>query len=170
VVPVPEAERVVGRHRERLDPAASWGVPAHVTVLYPFVDPVSVDEALVRRLADVVGSVSAFDCTFRRTGWFGQDVLWLAPEPHQPFIELTEAVWQAFPAHAPYGGVYADLAPHLTVGQRSEGDESIELAAVEPLVAGQLPVSTFVERVHLMAGAPEPGGWRTIHELRLGLS
>ena len=30
LVPVPEAERVVGRHRARLD-----GVPAHVTVLFP---------------------------------------------------------------------------------------------------------------------------------------
>ena len=37
LVPVPEAERAVSRHRARLDGAAARGVPAHVTVLYPFV-------------------------------------------------------------------------------------------------------------------------------------
>jgi hypothetical protein len=33
LVPVREAERVVSRHRARLDAAAAAGVPAHVTVL-----------------------------------------------------------------------------------------------------------------------------------------
>ena len=35
LVPVLEAERVVSRHRARLDAAATAGVPAHVTVLFP---------------------------------------------------------------------------------------------------------------------------------------
>jgi hypothetical protein len=39
LVPVPEAEPVVGQLRARLDRAASRGIPAHVTVLYPFVPP-----------------------------------------------------------------------------------------------------------------------------------
>ena len=39
LVPVPEAGPVVGRLRARLDRSASRGVPAHVTVLYPFVPP-----------------------------------------------------------------------------------------------------------------------------------
>jgi hypothetical protein len=42
LVPVPEAERGVSGHRNRLDRAAVWGVPAHVTVLYPFVPPPAV--------------------------------------------------------------------------------------------------------------------------------
>jgi hypothetical protein len=32
-------EPAVSRHRARLDRAAAWGVPAHVTILYPFVTP-----------------------------------------------------------------------------------------------------------------------------------
>lgn len=39
IVPVPAAEALVGSHRRRLDRAAGWGVPAHVTVLYPFLHP-----------------------------------------------------------------------------------------------------------------------------------
>jgi pimeloyl-ACP methyl ester carboxylesterase len=44
---VPEAERVVRRHRERFDPAALAGVPAHVTVMYPFVPPPQIDNIVL---------------------------------------------------------------------------------------------------------------------------
>jgi len=42
LVPVLEAERVVSPHRSRLDGAAALGVPAHVTVLFPFVPPPAI--------------------------------------------------------------------------------------------------------------------------------
>ena len=37
VVAVPSAEPVVARLRASYDVAAAYGVPAHVTVLYPFL-------------------------------------------------------------------------------------------------------------------------------------
>ncbi len=92
---VPAAEPLVGGHRHNLDAAAAWGVPAHVTVLYPFVEPTAVDEYVLATLAAAVGSVAAFDCRFPRTRWFGEDVLWLDPEPAEPFGELIAAVWRA---------------------------------------------------------------------------
>ena len=117
VAPVPAAEPLVAEHRQRLDAAAAWGVPAHVTVLYPFVEPAAVTEHLIAVLATALGSASAFTCSFRRTR-FGGDVLWLEPEPDQPFRQLTTAVWGAFPQHPPYGGAYDDVIPHLTVAER----------------------------------------------------
>ena len=39
LVPVPEAEPFVQRHRFRHDSVALRGVPAHITVLFPFVAP-----------------------------------------------------------------------------------------------------------------------------------
>jgi hypothetical protein len=39
VLLVPEAEPVVGVTRARYDRSGRWGVPAHVTVLFPFVPP-----------------------------------------------------------------------------------------------------------------------------------
>ena len=39
VVEVPEAEPLVGAWRLRFDPVAALGMPAHVTLLYPFVAP-----------------------------------------------------------------------------------------------------------------------------------
>src|SRR4051794_7748040 len=91
LVLVPETEHAVAEHRAHLDMAASWGVPAHLSVVYPFVPPADVDEDVLSRLAAAVGSVSSFDCTFARTEWFGDDVLWLSPEPDVPFRQLISA-------------------------------------------------------------------------------
>src|SRR3954467_2913408 len=92
LVLVPEAESAVAEHRAHLDMAASWGVPAHLSVVYPFVPPADVDDHLLAELATAVGTVPAFDCVFPRTDWFGVDVLWMAAEPDAPFRELTRAV------------------------------------------------------------------------------
>src|SRR6266568_4669633 len=121
LVPVPEAERVVNRLRAGLDRAAAWGVPAHVTVLYPFVAPAAITAATIAVLADAVRSISAFDCEFPATRWFGQEVMWLAPQPDEPFRILTRAVSAAFPGYLPYGGAYDDVVPHLTVADRPAG-------------------------------------------------
>ena len=37
ILEVPEAEAAVGQHREKLDAIARLGVPAHFTVLFPFM-------------------------------------------------------------------------------------------------------------------------------------
>lgn len=171
LIPVPEAEPAVGGHRHRLDRAATWGVPAHVTVLYPFVAPSAITGATITALADALGSVSAFDCEFPATAWFGQEVVWLAPQPDEPFRALTQAVSAAFPDYLPYGGVYDNVVPHLTVGDRPAGGVT-ELLAAEADVLRWLPVPAHISRVWLMTGRAAPDSWQTIAELPLttGLS
>jgi len=66
---VPEGEQAVGGHRDRLDRAAAWGVPAHVTVPYPFGAPSAITAAVIAGVADAVGSASAFDGEFAATAW-----------------------------------------------------------------------------------------------------
>ena len=168
LVLVPEAEAAVGDHRAHLDVAASWGVPAHLSIVYPFVPPAEVDDDVLARLAAAVGTVPAFDCTFPRTAWFGDDVLWLAPDPVAPLLHLIQAVVAAFPAYLPYGGIHGDPLPHLTVGERRLGDAG-ELAAAESAVRQQLPVSARVDSAVLLAGRHEPGSWRAVTNLPLGI-
>ena len=98
VVLVPEAEPVVARQRQLLDASAPLGAPAHVTVLLPFVPPAEQDESTLARVGATVRAVPAFRYAFRRTDWFGDDVLWLAPEEPGPFRELTERVQAAVPS------------------------------------------------------------------------
>ncbi|MEJ5868020.1 2'-5' RNA ligase family protein [Pseudokineococcus sp. 5B2Z-1] len=163
---VPVAEPSVARHRARLDPAARRGVPAHVTVLYPFMAPDDVDDQVLARLAAAVRTVAAFDVAFTRTAWFGRDVLWLAPEPAQPFRDVIAAVVRAFPDYPPYAGVFDGSAPHLTIGHSRLGSQGA-LERAEADVVTTLPVHARVERVHLLVGADAPGSWSVAHDFPL---
>lgn len=167
IVPVADAEPVVREHRDRLDPAAGWGIPAHVTVLYPFVPPSAIDQDLIARVAAAVASVKAFDCYLATTRWFGDEVLWLDPQPAAPFSHLTTVVWDAFPEHPPYGGTYDKIVPHLTVAQRGPTDLAM-LRAAEQAVQRQLPVSAHIELALLIAGSATPDSWRILRALPLG--
>jgi 2'-5' RNA ligase len=155
VVVVPEAERVVGQHRGELDANAVLGVPAHVTVLFPFVPPERVDADVLARLADLFAGTPAFDYAFGRTAWFEQDVLWLAPDDPAPFRLLTNRVFEAFPAHPPFEGAFADVVPHLTVGH---GVGLERLRAAERELLPLLPVTGRATEVTLLAQGPE-GRW-----------
>jgi hypothetical protein len=165
VVAVPAAEPVVQAHRARFDETSGWGVPAHVTVLYPFVPPSELDEGVLSTLADAVGTVPRFRTEWNATGWFDEDVLWLAPDPEEPFRALTAAVFRAFPDWPPYGGEYSDLAPHLTVA--TEGTPS-EMRAVERELREHLPICMVVNEVQVMCGSHSVNSWRTIRGVPLG--
>jgi 2'-5' RNA ligase len=166
IVPVPAAEASVAEHRRRLDHSAGWGVPAHLTVLYPFLAPRAVDAESLAALSTAIGSVDAFECTFRRTARFGTEVLWLAPEPEEPLRQLTLAVWRAFPDYPPYGGVHDDIQPHLTVAERALGGPGA-LDAAEADLAPRLPISQHIDHVLLIAGSTEPRSWRTLQRFQL---
>jgi LmbE family N-acetylglucosaminyl deacetylase len=165
VVPVPEAEGVVGEHRARLDRAAVRGVPAHVTVLHPFVPPDQLHADHLRTLAAAVRSVPRFDVVFADVRWFGEDVVWVAPEPDSGFRALIDAVTGAFPAFPPYGGVFDDPVPHLTIGAHATHDA---LSAAASQVAARLPFRASIDVVHLLQGSDAPGAWHRIGELPLG--
>jgi 2'-5' RNA ligase len=140
-----------------------------VTVLYPFLAPSAITEATIAALADAVGSVSAFDCAFPATAWFAQDVIWLAPQPDEPFRALTRAVSAAFPGYLPYGGAYSEVVPHLTIGDSAPGG-IMELRAAEADVLRSLPILARISRVWLMTGHTTPGSWQTIADLPLTTS
>lgn len=164
IVPIAPAEAVVAHHRTRLDAAAAWGVPAHVTILFPFVPPADIDADVIARLGAVFSTTSPFDCTFAECRWFGDDVVWLAPDPAQEFRDLTSAVSAAFPGHLPYGGEHDDVIPHLTVGESRRG--SIEdLRAAEADVSRRLPLTVRVDHALLMAGTDQPSSWRAVASL-----
>jgi 2'-5' RNA ligase len=118
---VPEAERFIARYRERFDPSARRNVPAHVTILYPFMPPASVDAAVLAQLADIARAVPGFDYRLTELRRFPV-ALYLAPQPDTSFSALTDAVHRAFPDYPPFEGKFATLVPHVTV---AHGDEPL---------------------------------------------
>lgn len=158
---------MVGRLRARLDRAASRGIPAHVTILYPFVPPGQITAAVLGKVAAAVASVQSFGCQFAATGWFGDQVVWLAPEPASPFRALTAAVHAVFPQCPPFGGAFAEVIPHLTIGDRPDRGPGV-LRAAEAEVLAALPVRTHVSRAWLMTGTQAPGSWQLRATFPLG--
>jgi 2'-5' RNA ligase superfamily len=171
LVLVPAAEPAVGEHRARLDASARDGVPAHLTVLYPFLPAGLIDNAVLALLAGLFAGVRAFRFTLDRVDWFGDDVVWLGPRDEAPFRALTELAFAAFPSCPPYGGQYADVIPHLTVGHRGGMPA---LRAAGEAVRHRLPVEAAATEVTLMTGPPPgnldipPGQWRTMAAFGLG--
>lgn len=157
IVTAPPVEVIVAPHRARFDRAASLGVPAHVTVLYPFMPPAKIDAQVVSSLAAAIASVPCFEATCAATGWFGTDVLWLDPQPADRFQALTAAVAKAFPSYPPYGGEYDEVIPHLTVGY---GVAIEALRDIEVQILPHLPVHMSVTTAALWCGTNTPGTWR----------
>ena len=127
-------------------------MPPHVTLVVPFADSSQVD-GLLGRLSKLLASFAPFETALAETARF-RGLLYLNPEPRESFIEMTEALAEAFPEFPPYGGEFDEVVPHVTVAQ---ADDQV-LAAAERELAPQLPVMTRVERVWLVEDAPD--GWR----------
>lgn len=163
VVVVPEAEQLVGALRLAYDSSAARGVPAHITLLYPFVAPERLDDAHLADLRAFFASVAPFAYTLARCGRFPH-VLYLAPEPAQPFVQITQALAQRYPDNPPYGGAFADVIPHLTV---AESDDTSLLDRIAADLDGFAPLMLRAEVVTLMVEGSD-GRWVVHSTLPLG--
>ncbi len=135
-----------------------------MTALFPFVIPDRMSEAVLRQVAEVAAAVAPFDYRFARTGWFGQQVLYLAPDQAEPFRELTERLWAAFPDCPPYGGQFEEVIPHLTIG---EGAPFRQLLDAEEDVRSHGVVEGRAHRLTVMAEG-EAGRWSRLGFCTLG--
>lgn len=79
-VNVPEAEPYVGGLRERFDPVARLGMPAHITLLYPFAPPELISHGVLDKVRLALSSAAGFEFRLARIGRF-PDALYLAPDP-----------------------------------------------------------------------------------------
>lgn len=156
IVTVPEADQIVARFREQLDSGAALGVPAHVTILYPFMPAEMITDDVVDELSRLFLTISSFDVRFESIGWFGQQVVFARPASEEPFHRLTSLVAQRWPAWPPYEGAHADPIPHLTIGDN--GDPNALTAAAEA-VTSALPIVSRVSEIQLFKGTLEPRTW-----------
>ena len=154
--------------RKREVEVARLGVPAHVTILSPFLDSGRLDAGVRDRLSAICAVEPAFEVDLvavRR--WepsdFGPGVLWLQPRPAEPFVRLTRAVWSAFPDSPPYGREDDELEAHLTIAIDDPG----HFDAVEGAVAALLPFRRAARAVSLLVQGAD-GRYRTRRRFGLG--
>jgi len=181
LIEVPEAEPFIGDLRMRYDPVASQGVPAHITVLFPFKTPHLINKEDLDALTQVFADVAPFDFQLVRADFqlvradTFPGVWYLAPEPATAFKALTRAVVARFPEYPPYGGAHGeDSTPHLTVGHSADpailAAIGAELApsceAALPIRSRALPIRSRATIVLLMDNADGP--WVVRRSFALG--
>jgi 2'-5' RNA ligase len=165
IVAFPRASPIVDEWREQTCGAKpSAGVPPHVTILWPFVPAASIDDALTARLRRLFGSREPFIVEFRTTARF-PGTLYLMPDPAEPLVELTRAVWEAYPEYPPYEGVFDAIEPHLTAAQGT--DDVLDEAEAD--VRRRLPIVARVDEVLLIEEVePDSARWRPRATFPLG--
>jgi 2'-5' RNA ligase len=153
LIPFHDVAPAVDEWRERTCASKpSHGVPPHVTLLIPA--PPDIETA-----AATLEPFCSFDVAFARFDRF-PGTLWLAPEPAEPFVRMTEALVAAFPEHQPYDGDFEEITPHLTVAQ---GDD---LGEAETAIAPRLPFCSRASSVVLFEQVASDR-WRKNDELPL---
>lgn len=137
---------VVDEWRERTcADRPSIGIPPHVTLLHPFVPAELVDDEIIEELRRLFAATSPFTVTFREVrSW--PSMLYLAPEPPEPFASVTAAIAERWPDYPPYEGIHETVIPHLTVAY---GDDAL-LAEVEAAVTPRLPIDAHVVEAVLL--------------------
>ncbi|MGW7086824.1 2'-5' RNA ligase family protein [Streptomyces sp. NPDC054871] len=139
------------------------GVPAHATLLYPWLPAEAIGATELERLRTAlvratpeVGRISLRLAEVERAGTF---VGVPAPELHS----LATAVRTAFPEQVPYGGRFGQEPPvHVTVALDAAAHTAADIAR---RVTGRLPISTEVSAVHVVALTPD--GWQALAEMPL---
>ena len=164
---VREAGELVGPFRASHDPSAAAGMPAHITLLYPFKPPNEIGDVEIETLTRCFAGFPSFDFSLTTIHRFPNGILYLAPEPGEPFRQLTPAIWNCYAETPPYGGRFSNIVPHLTIVEPVEGCD-IERVAAEFAEAaeGILPIQAIATEIALMD--TRSGSWQVRTAIPLG--
>ena len=160
VVPVPAAARATDAWPGDAGRLAESGMPPHVTVLYPFVAADAIDDDVERALQQIAAGSAPFAFELGEVGRF-EEVLFIAPQPAEPFVALTRAVHARWPGHPPYRGEFETIIPHVTVASGPEPD------GLASAVEATLPIHAEALELWLMTPRPN-GAWATRNRFALG--
>jgi len=163
-VKVPSAEPLVADLRQRFDATTKLGVPAHITVLVPFMDAQHITPAVLDRARHALNRVAAFSFSLDRVARF-PETAYLAPEPPEPFIAMTKALVDAFPDFQPYGGEHEGVIPHLTVAHGNPLEADAAVAELQGRLEASGKIQADCASVMLIENST--GRWEEMHVFHL---
>ena len=151
------------RLRRRSVPDAPEGLPAHLTLLYPFVEPRGLDARVRDSIEVVAAGHRPFDYRLVAAARW-PDTVYVAVDPTKPFVAIQTDLAHAFPGYPIYGEP-ADFAfvPHVTIAEGAAIDDP---AQNDDAAWAALPRPG--RAVALEVIADDGRGWRLVWRLRLG--
>jgi hypothetical protein len=147
VIPVPAADGLLASVGARHPGTVREGVPAHVSLLYPFVAAAELDEQVISALSELfaeqVPIPVEFGKCYRHDGFVA-----LHPEPIDGLARLLSETRRRWPDVVPYEGLYGDVEPHVTVAMRASEEVAV---TIEQEVTAELPFSAELGEAWLVA-------------------
>jgi 2'-5' RNA ligase len=162
LVPVLNVGQLVRDLRMQYDPSAAAGIPPHVTLMFPFIPPRDLTEPTIDTLEKLISRTRALQFSLTRVNEFEQGVVYLEPEPAEPFAELTREISRQF-GILPFGGDFGEEpVTHLTVA-------IVESATTRQQLVNQLgaevPIVIRAEEAWLMVGT-NGTAWNIVRQMR----
>ncbi len=158
LIPIPSADPVIGEWRKKYDHVALHGIPAHITLLFPFKESSQITQEIIKKLEGIFLKVKQFPFTLDRINTF-PNVIFLDPNPRDEFIKLIEAIVHIFPENSPYEGKYSSINPHATIAQISDIEKTDSLKKqIEEDISINFPIQCLAKEAWLMI-EDEKGEW-----------
>jgi 2'-5' RNA ligase len=152
------------RLRRRSVDDALEGVPAHLTMLYPFVEPARLTYDVRRRLMAVAGATRPFEYELAGAATW-PDTIYVEVKSVGPFVALQRRLAASFPGFPIYGTDPGfEFVPHVTI---AEGPPIGDPATLGDRGWRSLPRPASATSIEVIA-RPTDAPWRTIWRLPLG--
>ena len=163
IVRVPLPAGLERLRRDAIGNAAD-GVPAHATLLYPFVAPGRLTQDVRDLIAGVAAEHGVFEFSLAGAARW-PDTVYVRLEPASPVVRLQAALARSFPAFPIYGrDAGFGFVPHVSVAEGSAVDDPRTMAA---RAWGALPLPRRAAAIEVIARGPG-GRWRTVWRIALG--
>jgi 2'-5' RNA ligase len=140
---------------------AAAGVPAHITLLYPFAEEAQLSDDVLALVAGIAARHPVLHLTLGEGRRF-PDTLYASVGPDARVRSLQVELAAAFPTLPLYGDAF-EFVPHVSI---VEGPPAADPLALDDPAWRTLPVEQLVDAVDLITG--QDGRWATRHRFPLG--
>jgi 2'-5' RNA ligase len=140
------------------------GIPFHLTLLSPFAPREELSDPLLADVRAFFAEQAPLEFTLTRIAMWPR-VVYAVPEPDTELRACMRALFDRFPQYPPYGGEFAEVVPHATLGE--EVDAAAVRADVERRVAPHLPKQYRLDTATLLEEFA-PHRWRERERFPLG--
>jgi 2'-5' RNA ligase len=153
------------RLRRRHVADAADGIPAHVTLLYPFIAPHALDRGVRATIASIARRHAAFDYVLGGPARW-PDTIYAAIDPVQPFLAIHRELSRAYPDYPVYSRPAPfELIPHVTI---AEGASAVDPSVMTEPAWSSLPARRRARALEVIASDGR-GRWRLVWRLPLAL-
>jgi 2'-5' RNA ligase len=141
VLPVLPVDPLARPYRKQYTIDGAMGLPAHITILFPFFDQQAWTADNQARLEATAAGIEPFEYQIVGFNRFVEKgVLYLEPDNQEMLLSLIHAIATLFPELAPYEGRVAldQLIPHISIAFAESG---VELDRIETEFRRDIDVS-----------------------------